>query len=483
MALEQGCQTQSQNGPLFDPSEEMSSQVRLRLLPRATCLYDEPIQLKVAGLRWKQVVTMRATSTDERGVVFRSSATYRADGGGEVDLNRDPSLSGSYVGVEPMGLLQSLKADTLHKYFYKNKALSPHIVKFSVHDEEKDGILAEETNERFLMGEGVSRVSVKEGNIRGALFTPPGTVGSFPLCQIGGEACQIRVGESRMYRQRNEMGIVAAFCHSDTGEGPFPAVLDLNTFMSEKRACLLANKGFVVLAIAALNDRSGNIKEIHLDHFKEALCVFITFLCVISQVGSKGVGIISRSKGADIALSLAAFVPGVKAVVWINGSSANVGIPLYYKKRQILSPLMLDFSKVIPTESGANLIKHALENPLAEGKTGTLIPIERASARFLFAAAEDDLNWDSKAYMEEMVKRLKRHGKENFESVLYPKAGHLLEPPYGPFCPSALHGMLNFSVVWGGEPKAHAAAEFHLWKKIQEFLTTHLSCGDVQANL
>uniref|UniRef100_A0A3Q0SGS6 Acyl-CoA thioesterase 21 n=1 Tax=Amphilophus citrinellus TaxID=61819 RepID=A0A3Q0SGS6_AMPCI len=406
--------------PLFDPSEEMSSQVRLRLLPRATCLYDEPIQLKVAGLRWKQVVTMRATSTDERGVVFRSSATYRADGGGEVDLNRDPSLSGSYVGVEPMGLLQSLKADTLHKYFYKNKALSPHIVKFSVHDEEKDGILAEETNERFLMGEGVSRVSVKEGNIRGALFTPP--------------------------------------------EGPFPAVLDLNTFMSEKRACLLANKGFVVLAIAALNDRSGNIKEIHLDHFKEA----VEFLQQQPKVGQFGVGIISRSKGADIALSLAAFVPGVKAVVWINGSSANVGIPLYYKKRQILSPLMLDFSKVIPTESGANLIKHALENPLAEGKTGTLIPIERASARFLFAAAEDDLNWDSKAYMEEMVKRLKRHGKENFESVLYPKAGHLLEPPYGPFCPSALHGMLNFSVVWGGEPKAHAAAEFHLWKKIQE---------------
>lgn len=170
---------------VFDLSEKMSSHVRLRLLPSTRCLFDEPVQLKVAGLRSRQVVTIRATSTDEREVVFGSSATYRADDGGEVDLNRDPSLNGSYVGVQPMGLLQSLKADTLHKYFFKNKALNPHVVKFSVHEQEADGrILAEETNERFLMGDGVSRDPVKEGNIRGVLFTPPGTVCGFPLRSI-----------------------------------------------------------------------------------------------------------------------------------------------------------------------------------------------------------------------------------------------------------------------------------------------------------
>lgn len=42
---------------------------------------------------------MKAASTDERGVAFSSSATYRADGNGEIDLDRDPSLSGSYVGA------------------------------------------------------------------------------------------------------------------------------------------------------------------------------------------------------------------------------------------------------------------------------------------------------------------------------------------------------------------------------------------------
>ncbi|MEQ2163356.1 hypothetical protein GOODEAATRI_029158, partial [Goodea atripinnis] len=151
----------------------MSAQIRLRLLPSARCLFDEPIQVKVAGLRSKQLVTLRARSTDERGVLFNSSASYRADGRGEIDLNRDPSLSGSYVGVDPMGLLRSLKANDLHKYFYKNKALEPFMVNFSVHEEE-GRMLAEATNERHLMGDGVRRVPVKEGNVQGVLFTPPG---------------------------------------------------------------------------------------------------------------------------------------------------------------------------------------------------------------------------------------------------------------------------------------------------------------------
>ncbi|XP_042285900.1 acyl-coenzyme A thioesterase 1-like isoform X2 [Thunnus maccoyii] len=440
----------------------MTSQIRLRLLPSARCLFDEPVQVKVTGLRSRQVVTMRARSTDEKGVVFSSSAIYRADGSGEVDLERDPSLSGSYVGVEPMGLLWSMRADTLHKLFSKNKVLNPHVVKFSVHELEGEGrMLAEATNERFLIGDGVSRVPVKEGSFHGVLFTPP-------------------------------------------GEGPFPAVLDMCTFMSEKRACLLANKGFVVLAVSVYNDKPENVTELHLEFFKEAVDFLqqqpklqsdkLRSVCqqdrkIITecseqaeelafelQVRNKGVGILSISKAGDIALSLAAFVPGVEAVVWINGCSANAITPLYYKKSKILSPLLIDLSKAIPTESGAVIGKYCLKNPLAEENQATLVPIEKAKGHFLFVASEDDLNWDSKAHMDQVVERLKHHGKENFESVCYPGAGHLLEPPYGPHCHSSFHLFAWQLAMWGGEPRSHAAAEVHLWKKIQEFLRSHLSC-------
>lgn len=152
----------------------MGSKVRLQLLPALRCLFDEPVQVKVAGLRSMQAVTVRARSADERRAVFRSWATYRADGSGEIDLDRDPSLSGSYVGVEPMGLLWSMKSDISHKRFQLNNSLNPHVVTFSVHEEEKGQLLAEVTNERFLIGQGVRRLPVRDGNIRGVLFTPPG---------------------------------------------------------------------------------------------------------------------------------------------------------------------------------------------------------------------------------------------------------------------------------------------------------------------
>ncbi|KAM9844967.1 acyl-coenzyme A thioesterase 1-like [Aulostomus maculatus] len=408
----------------------MTSQVQLRLLPRARCLYDEPLQVKVVGLKMRQVVTVSARMTDERGVVFNSSATYRADSSGEIDLERDSSLSGSYVGVEPMGLLWSMKASTPHKNFYMSRVLNPNVVKFSVHEgwEVEDRVLAEATNERLLMSDGVCRVPIIRENFSGVLFIPQ-------------------------------------------GEGLFPGVLDLNTFMSERRASLLANRGFVVLCVPVFRDKPAKVKQMHLDYFKEA----IEFLKQHPKVSCKGVGVIGRSKAGDIALSIASFVPGVAAVVWINGCSANVAVPLYYKKTQILSAIGSDMSQVILTESGASLIKYCLNNPLAGESKDSLVPVEGAKAQFLFVASEDDLNWDSKAYMDQLVDRLKRHGRANFKTVCYPRAGHLLEPPYGPYSSSGFHGVLRSPVMWGGEPKAHAAAEVHLWRKIQKFLRAQLS--------
>ncbi|XP_061879111.1 acyl-coenzyme A thioesterase 3-like isoform X1 [Entelurus aequoreus] len=413
--------------------DAMVPQVRLRLLPSARCLFDEPVQVMVDSLRPRQVVTMRAKATDERGVIFRSSAIYRANGSGHIDLKRDPALSGSYVGVEPMGLLWSMKADMPHKYFHWNLALNPHVVKFSVHDgvpeeDEEGGALAEATNERCLIADGVSRVVIREETFSGVLFTP-------------------------------------------AGQGPFPGVLDLSTFMCEKRASLLANKGFMVLTISVFNDKPASIKHLNLDYFEEA----VRFLQQQPKAGGQGIGVLSRSKAGDIGLSLASFTSCVKAVVWINGCSANIAYPLHYKNRQVLSVLGHNLSKVMPTPSGASIVKFGVDDPETEENKGSVVPVEKANAHFLLVASEDDLNWDSKAFMEGIERRLKREGKNNFECVCYPRAGHMLEPPYSPYCHSGLHGILRSPVLWGGEPKAHVDAEVHLWKKVEDFFRTRLT--------
>ncbi|CAG5896366.1 unnamed protein product, partial [Menidia menidia] len=43
-----------------EPTQRLK--VRLRLLPRARCLFDQPVKVKLAGLRPRQVVTLRARS-------------------------------------------------------------------------------------------------------------------------------------------------------------------------------------------------------------------------------------------------------------------------------------------------------------------------------------------------------------------------------------------------------------------------------------
>ena len=83
-----------------------------------------------------------------------------------------------------------------------------------------------------------------------------------------------------------------------TGQGPFPGVLDVYTLgggISEVRASLLANKGFVVLALAyyGFQDLPRTVpKYFDLEYFEEA----ITFLRQQPQVsgGRKSVPVLIK---------------------------------------------------------------------------------------------------------------------------------------------------------------------------------------------
>lgn len=60
------------------------------------------------------------------------------------------------------------------------------------------------------------------------------------------------------------------------GKGPFPGVMDLYTFgggLSEPRASLLANQGYVVLALAyyGYQDLPKKPKMLDLEYFEEAV--------------------------------------------------------------------------------------------------------------------------------------------------------------------------------------------------------------------
>ncbi|XP_077320661.1 acyl-coenzyme A thioesterase 1-like [Lithobates pipiens] len=411
----------------------MPGSVELRVSPER-CLFDGPLRLEVIGLSPGQEVSLRTELTDEGGEPFTSLGRYRAGSGGELDLSRSPALEGgTFTGVEAEGPLWALQPRNGMRRMVKKDVQNPLTVRFSLHQEPAGDVLSTAVQERSFMREGVSRIPVREGRVRATLFIPP-------------------------------------------GPGPFPGIIDLygtGGGLMEHRASLLANYGFVTMALAffGYDDLPSHLGGLHLDYFREAL----EFLKQHPKVNKQEIGIIGISKGAELAISMATFLPGIKAVVSICGCNANTMAPLPCDGF-VLPFLGYIAEKVKLTETGELDFSESMENPMDPVFQECLIPAERSSASFLLLSGLDDKNWPSALYSEQFVARLKEHKKE-VESFYYPGAGHLLEPPYFPLCNASYHKLLGMPILWGGQLRAHAKAQEDAWKKILRFFSKQLKAN------
>ncbi|XP_065694254.1 acyl-coenzyme A thioesterase 1-like isoform X9 [Patagioenas fasciata] len=411
--------------------------VQVSVLPFSRCLFDEPVQICVAGLQPQQAVTLQATLLDESGELFQAHARYRAGSSGELDLSLSPALGGSYSGVEPMGLLWSLQSKAPYKRLAKRNVLTPFCVDLEVYEGHGDmsQLLGKCTNERWFLGEGVKRILIREGRLKATLFLPP-------------------------------------------GPGPFPGLIDLygsGGGLVEYRASLLASRGFVTLALAymAFEDLPAMPEILELAYFEEA----VNFLQKQPQVKDTGIGVLGLSKGADLALSMATFLPGIKAAVSISGSGFNSFIPLQGNGFTI-PPHPCDLGRMKINESGLVDFSDVLDDHRDPATWDCRIPMERSTAKFLFLSGEDDTNWKSDLYCRDAVHRLQQHGLE-VEFCSYSGAGHLLEPPYLPLCQASIHKVLGIFVCWGGQWREHAKAQEDAWHRIQAFFWQHLMDSDI----
>ena len=66
-------------------------------------LCGEKVSIQLKNFLPNQKVTI-AASFEEENKIWSSSATFICNELGELDLNKDSPLSGSYEGIEPMGL-------------------------------------------------------------------------------------------------------------------------------------------------------------------------------------------------------------------------------------------------------------------------------------------------------------------------------------------------------------------------------------------
>ncbi|XP_006865608.1 PREDICTED: acyl-coenzyme A thioesterase 2, mitochondrial [Chrysochloris asiatica] len=402
--------------------------------PASHCCWDEPVSIVVRGLAPAQQVTLRASLQDEKGALFRAHARYCADGGGELDLERAPSLGGSFVGLEPMGLFWALEPEKPLLRLVKRDVQTPFLLELEVlegHESEPQQILGRTVLQRAFMRPGVRREPVRAGRVRATLFLPP-------------------------------------------EPGPFPGIVDISGAgggLLEYRASLLAGKGFAVMALAYYNyeDLPKGMETLHLEYFEEA----VNYLLKHPEVKGPGLGLLGNSKGGELCISMASFLKGITATTTINGSVVNVGGTLHYKG-ETLPPLGINQNRVKVTKDGLVDIVDALNSPLEGPGQKSFIPVERAECTFLFLVGLDDHNWKSEFYANEASKRLQAHGKEKPQIICYPETGHYIEPPYFPMCRASLHTMVGHPVIWGGEPRAHAMAQVDAWKQLQTFFHKHL---------
>lgn len=198
------------------------------------------------------------------------------------------------------------------------------------------------------------------------------------------------------------------------------------------------------------------------------------FFYFLLQVINRGVGVIGTSKGGEIALAMAAFIPSIIACVAINSPlvpvllGMRVGEHLYPGK-----PFTNMHYGHIKDDGSVQLRALSFVQGKQFEKFG--IPVERSNAAFLFIVGTDDQNINSEYVAQEFCQRLSKHSySKPYEVSSYPGSGHLLEPPYSPHCYASFQHSSMLAMVWGGAVKHHSCGQVNAWNKTIEFFKHHI---------
>lgn len=156
---------------------------------RTRALFDQAVQTRITGLPPWHTVVLTAT-TDGPRTVWRSKATFQADGSGVVDLAEDAPLAGSYEKADAMGLFWSMRPEKRKvKWFWPpaTRERPAYEVRIAVSGEGE--LLAEHTVNRVALADGVRhrRLTVEKTGLNGDLYLPQdGAPQAAPVLLLGG---------------------------------------------------------------------------------------------------------------------------------------------------------------------------------------------------------------------------------------------------------------------------------------------------------
>ncbi|KAM9807677.1 acyl-coenzyme A thioesterase 1-like [Neosynchiropus ocellatus] len=427
-------------------------------------LMDEKFVVLVRSCLPGCQLTLHALHHCEDGNTWEAFGHYTSDASGAVNATEDPCLGGTYSGVEPMGLMWSMRPVPGSKpglrLRIKNvqKPMEVTISVYQGHQTEGFGEkvkLATVLVERWYMAPGVRRIPITESDLTAMLFLPP-------------------------------------------GPGPFPALIDLwggHGQLVEYRSALLASHGFAALALDYLTPKitMETGKMVGNDYFETAF----QLLQKHPQVVGCKIGIVGLSFGSSMTLKMAAYSKIVRpaCIVCVSAShvqrvDGSVAETFQYFEENREKTRYTELNEVI----WRDLLLPIPTDPALK------VDVGRIECPMMLVVGEDDQNWPSTESAEDMKDMMERAGNSHLLSIhSYPNAGHLIEPPYSPLTRVSVFrqsakvkgkfkiqtqhsergSVLICSVpavmaLWGGETVAHSHAQEDAWKKTVTFLKAHL---------
>jgi hypothetical protein len=253
---------------------------RFRFAP-AEGLMNEPVSIEVSGLRPSSRVTVAAKMAMFGN--WRSHATFIVDQNGQVRLDRDAPVEGTYTGADGMGLFSSMQPERPADGAPPPQTPDIRAPIFTTLDVEVEGrTIASATYKRWWVRPDVSISEVRADGLVGKFVEPQGTGSPHPaIIVLGG----------------SEGGV------DDYGAAGFAA------------------KGYAALALAYFRSDSlpNELVNIQLEYFLKAT----DWLQRQTSVDRQRLAIFGKSRGAEAALSLASIAPQYEVVIACAPSSVS----------------------------------------------------------------------------------------------------------------------------------------------------------------
>ncbi|MEV0615174.1 acyl-CoA thioester hydrolase/BAAT C-terminal domain-containing protein [Nonomuraea sp. NPDC050404] len=414
---------------------------------------DEPVRLAATGLGPGAEAVLRVHTTDGECRAWESWARFRADAQGGVDATVMAPLEGTYEGVDPAGLLWSMRpVEPPQEAFFARRKPIPLRMSLVV---ESDGTEPAETQfERTFTDPDVEERTVSyHSGLSGTVYSRRGAAPG--VIVVGG---------------------------SDGGQ-------------QDHAAALLAARGYTVLSLGyfGVEDRPAHLHRIDLGYFLKA----ITWLIEQPDVTGERVAVVGLSRGGELALQLgsmdervAAVVAGAPSSVRQCGLTTNYTDytqPAWQLDGEALPfvPGKMTASSFFGFMRGWLLRRPIAQRPIFERALrdsavmdSAAIEVERIAGPVLLLSGTDDRLWPSERYGELVMDRLARHDHPyTSKHRVYPGAGHFVAFPYAlPSLPPSLRLSPAARMVldFGGAPAPGAAAAEQSWQEINAFLAAAL---------